>query len=389
MVAITKQRHEEVLMIGPKQQQHHGRKRRRKKHDHGGGRVKGYCGDHNHRRILRLIFIPWAVLGLAPLIWTLGSERSILRRLGLRRRQQQQQQQQQRDHGQLRHHDDGQPQRRAATHNRNNSVRPLRNITAIIMNYDRPLVLQQSSLLPTLLRHDFVTEILLLHANNATSFVYDHPKVQNIDASHMNDEIGLALRFHYCRTAATNDFVLHVDDDMEILVDDDYDDNEPNHDNDHHHPITILQRHLQDDPDRVVGRYARSYHYWRAPHRHGYANDKDVYGDAPVVLTKLLMLHRNTCHAFFRYAPLMNDLAMSSAPRWNGEDIFVNLVATHVHPLRRPNLAVRIAVREAAVVGVSHPGVSGASFWATNVHAYYRGRFWATAAQRLNDAGIL
>jgi hypothetical protein len=384
MVAITKQRHEEVLMIGQKQH-HHGRKRRRrKKHDNDGGSVERYCcGCPNNRRILRLIFIPWAVLGLGPLIWTLGSEQSILRRLGLRRRQQQQKS----DNGQQSHHDDGQPQRRTAATNGNNSGGPLRNnITAIIMNYDRPLVLQRSSLLPTLLRHEFVTEILLLHANPATFFVYDHPKVQNIDASHMNDEIGLAVRFHYCRTSAINDFVLHVDDDMEILVDDE---EQTDHDNDHHHPITILQRHLQDDPDRVVGRYARSYNYWRAPHRHGYANDKDVYGDAPVILTKLLMLHRKTCDAFFRYAPLMDDLALSSTPRWNGEDIFVNLVATHVHPLRRPNLAVNIAVREAAIVGESHPGVSGTSLWATNAHAYYRGRFWATAAQRLKDAGIL
>jgi hypothetical protein len=379
MVAITKQRHEELLVIGQKQN-HHGRKRRRRKQHDDNGNAERYCGCHNHRRILRLIFIPWAVLGLGPFIWTLGSERSILRRMGLRRRQQQ------RDNGPLRHHDDGQQPRRTASNNGKNSDSPLRNnITAIIMNYDRPLVLQRSSLLPTLLRHEFVTEILLLHANPATSFVYDHPKVQNIDASRMNDEIGLALRFHYCRTAATNDFVLHVDDDMEILVDDD---DQPDHDNDHH-PITILQRHLLDDPDRVVGRYARSYNYWRAPHRHGYANDKDVYGDAPVVLTKILLLHRKTCDAFFRYAPLMDDLALSSTPRWNGEDIFVNLVATHVHPLQRPNLAVDIAVREAAIIGASHPGVSGASLWTTNAHAYYRGQFWATAAQRLNDAGIL
>jgi hypothetical protein len=375
MVAITKQRHEELLVIGQKQN-HHGRKRRRRKQHDDNGNAERYCGCHNHRRILRLIFIPWAVLGLGPFIWTLGSERSILRRMGLRRRQQQ------RDNGPLRHHDDGQQPRRTASNNGKNSDSPLRNnITAIIMNYDRPLVLQRSSLLPTLLRHEFVTEILLLHANPATSFVYNHAKVQNIDASQMNDEIGLALRFHYCQTTATNDYVLHVDDDMEILVDDEQTDD--------HHPITIMQRHLQDDPDRVVGRYARSYNYWRAPHRHGYANDKDVYGDTPVVLTKLLMLHRKTCDAFFRYASLMDDLALSSTPRWNGEDIFVNLVATHVHPLRRPNLAVNIAVREAAIIGASHPGVSGTSLWATNAHAYYRGQFWATAAQRLEDTRIL
>jgi Glycosyl transferase family 64 domain len=318
------------------------------------------------------LIIPWAVLGVSLLIWTLVSEPSLIirrRQLGLLRRKSE---------------DDEDATTITASspsfdNNYSSSSYLLPNITVVIMNYNRPDVLQHSSLLPTLLRHPAVTEILLCHANPATSFSYDHAKVTNIDASIVNEQIGLALRFHYCRAAA-NEFVLHIDDDMEIV----------GTGGDHHQTndddaISVLQRHLARDPRRVVGHHARSYDYWRAPYRHGYRNDKGLYGPTPVVLTKFLMVHQNTCRSFFDYAYLMNDMALSSIPKWNGEDIFINLVATHInHGLL--NQAVNVSVREATLVGETHAGVSGASLLATTVHAYYRGQFWATAVQRLHDA---
>jgi Glycosyl transferase family 64 domain len=321
------------------------------------------------------LIIPWAVLGLSLLIWTLVSEPLlIMRRL----------------HQPSRHSEDEDATNSALIlpasspsfdnkHYSSSASSYLPNITVIIMNYNRPDVLQHSSLVPTLLQHPAVTEILLLHANPATAFVFEHDKIQNIDASDINDQIGLALRFHYCRKA-TNEFVLHIDDDMEIIG------NGDNHHEDD--AISILQRHLAHDPRRIVGHHARSYDYWRVPYRHGYRNDKEQYGLTPVVLTKFLMVHQKTCHLFFEYASLMDDMALSSKPKWNGEDIFINLVVSHIHD-GLLNLAVNVSVREAALIGATHAGVSGASILATSVHAYYRGQFWATAVQRLNDATMM
>ena len=83
------------------------------------------------------------------------------------------------------------------------------------MNFSRPYMIRESKLMRTLLDHPSVDEILLLHGNPKTAFEYMHPKVVNIDATVSNDEMGLSLRFYFCQLAK-NDWVIHVDDDMEF-----------------------------------------------------------------------------------------------------------------------------------------------------------------------------
>ncbi|KAK3256893.1 hypothetical protein CYMTET_33997, partial [Cymbomonas tetramitiformis] len=53
-------------------------------------------------------------------------------------------------------------------------------------------------------------------------------------------------------------------------------------------------------------------------------------GDSMIVLTKALMADRRFCRTFFEpdYAPLLEDMARSARPYWNGEDIVLSLAAT-------------------------------------------------------------
>ena len=266
------------------------------------------------------------------------------------------------------------------------------------MNYARPRMLQQSRLMPELLKHPAVDEILLCHANAKTAFHLEHPKVQNIDAVAANDQYGLALRFHYCRQAR-NEWVIHVDDDMELDGT----------------AVTALVDYMTADPHRIVGHYGRRYNFWKVPHRLGYDYATTLAGPVEVVLTKLLILERQVCDAFFRHAPLVEDdlVLPYSKPRWNGEDIFVNLVANHLYkvPWRGPynNWAIpdlhvweapnELKDDDAGAADISHNldrhysrnrtatyvwlWELGTAWWRALQHYRYRGRLWATAKARL------
>lgn len=65
-------------------------------------------------------------------------------------------------------------------------------VSVIILNEARPKTLQSSSLMPTLLQHPSVQEVVLLHTNPQSSFSWNHKKIVNIDASQEVDEMGLS-----------------------------------------------------------------------------------------------------------------------------------------------------------------------------------------------------
>ena len=285
------------------------------------------------------------------------------------------------------------------------------HITAVIMNHNRPRMLRESNLMSTLLAHDAIRQVLLCHSNPATAFDWQHDKVTNINATAANQEMGLALRFWYAATAAVNDLVLLVDDDMELA------------------PAAIdgLLRGLlwqQQQMDKhqpnhvIIGHYGRGYHYWTALLRNGY-HTRTLYGHVPVVLTKLMLLPRTLCAAFFDYeAVVWNDLVRPySRPLWNGEDIFVNCVANHLGnvpassggPYRNLALA-NLPVWEASSALDDEDTTKGAvhdvsgnmerhSIWKVGVwnwwqslckaqaHAAFRGRLWAAAVERLAKLG--
>jgi hypothetical protein len=166
----------------------------------------------------------------------------------------------------------------------------------------------------TLLSHPNVDEVLLLHANPKTAFEFVHPKVVNIDAIEHNDEMGLSLRFYFCQLAR-NEWVLHLDDDMEFTTE----------------ALNELFIEYGRNPRRIVGRFGRDLTPGNS--FNGY-NSKSRHKLTEVVLTKLMVMERDICSAFFEYAHLVwNDVILhdGEGPLWNGEDIFMSLVANHVY----------------------------------------------------------
>lgn len=276
--------------------------------------------------------------------------------------------------------------RQRASASRRSTRRPVPDfrVSVILMNYQRPRMLQSSNLLPTLTKHKQVDEIVLCHAQNRTRFSYPHSKVKNVDATAANQQWGLALRLHYCAQAKNNHVVL-VDDDQELTSD----------------ALDKLFDEFQTDPRRIVGRYGRGFTEFS-----GYRTT-DLLGRVEVVLTKLLVLEKQVCQTFIQYQSVVEDLVQFSTPLWNGEDIFVNLVANHFYNVpynRYNNYAMKLNVWEADDSLKDDNGsgdISGNanrhSLWQDGFFEYwryrqkqkahldYRSHLWKVARQRLAD----
>jgi hypothetical protein len=123
-------------------------------------------------------------------------------------------------------------------------------------------------------------------------------------------------------------------------------------------------------------------------------------------------MERCTCSAFFDYAHLVwNDIVLHNGegPLWNGEDIFMSLVANHVYgrngerKLHFNNYAMDwLDVWQAdeslkdygnGKLDISG-GMQGIRFWSwrwwqtllrRNRHYSYRGRLWQVAKYRLSE----
>jgi hypothetical protein len=265
-------------------------------------------------------------------------------------------------------------------------------VTVVVMNHNRPRMIRESQLLKTFTSHPNIDEILLCHSNPETKFDFQHEKVTNIDAVEDNNKMGLSLRFHYCSTAR-NYWVIIVDDDMELSA----------------AAVDMLLSEFAANTMRIVGHYGRNYNWYKAPYRNGY-DTHTVAGPAEVILTKIMVMERDMCAAFFRYEHLMHDLLPESSPLWNGEDIFMSLVANHEYgvPANSPSPFQNYAIAELDVWEASDKftdDTSGAADVSGNMdrhsirkdglwnwwnavrkshkHAAYRGKLWYTAKQRL------
>jgi len=264
------------------------------------------------------------------------------------------------------------------------TILPLPNqlISVILVNHSRPRMIQESSLMSTLIGHPNIGEIILLHANPKTRFEYVHDKVVNIDATNENDEMGLSLRFFFCQYAKY-EWVIQVDDDMEVSWG----------------AINKLMTEFERDPNRIVGRYGRQ--LVNSQWFHGYSS-ADTNRETEVVLTKFMILQRDICTSFFHYAPLVwEDVLEGEGPLWNGEDIFMSLVAQHVY--KQKNYAISwLDVRDAPenlkdydngrldISGGYQPSfrIWDWHWWHSllrrNRHYDYRGRLWRIAKERLS-----
>jgi hypothetical protein len=270
---------------------------------------------------------------------------------------------------------------------------PKQKISVVLMNFSRPRMIRESSMMRTLLSHPNVDEVLLLHANPKTAFEFVHPKVTNIDAVQHNNEMGLSLRFYFCQIAK-NEWVLHLDDDMEFTTE----------------ALNELIIEYERNPKRIVGRFGRD----TTPGNsfNGY-NSKDRHKSTEVVLTKLMLMERNICSAFFEYAHLVwNDVILHNGegPLWNGEDIFMSLVANHEYGKPKDGSVHNNYAMDWLNVWQADDslkdydngkydisgGMTGIQFWnwrwwqtllKRNRHYSYRGRLWRVARDRLEELG--
>ncbi len=114
-------------------------------------------------------------------------------------------------------------------------------ISVVLMNHSRPRMIKESTLVPTLLHHPSVRELVILHSNPKTAFKFVHPKVVNIDATKENDQMGLSIRFYFCQLVKS-DWVLHVDDDMEFTE----------------KTLNEMLSEFSKNTKRIVGRFGRN-----------------------------------------------------------------------------------------------------------------------------------
>jgi hypothetical protein len=268
-------------------------------------------------------------------------------------------------------------------------------VSVVVMNHNRPRMIRESQLLKTLTSHPNIEEILLCHSNPNTKFDFIHEKVTNIDAVEDNHKMGLSLRFHYCSTAR-NDWVIIVDDDMELSA----------------AAVDMLLSEFAANTKRIVGHYGRNFNLVKAPYRNGY-DTHTVAGPAEVMLTKIMVMESEMCAAFFRHEHLMHDLLPESSPLWNGEDIFMSLVANHEYGVPANGPFRNYAIAELDVWEASDKftdDTSGAAdvsgnmdrhsirkdglwnwwnaFRKSHKHAAYRGKLWSTAKQRLATLAV-
>ena len=277
---------------------------------------------------------------------------------------------------------------------------PKEKVSVILTNFNRPKLIRDSSMMRTLLSHPSIDEVLLLHANSHTAFEFVHNKVINIDAIEENEEMGLGLKYYYCQFTK-NKWVLHLDDDIEFTTD----------------ALNELFVEFGRNPRRLVGRYGRNI----SKKNKGY-EPKDVHKSAEVILSRLMVMERDTCSAFFKYSYLLwNDVILqeTEGPIWNGDDIFMSLVANHVYGLntgtrndknKLPGLYGQynnyamdwLDVWDASEDTEIAPeeryditdGFDGLGWWewrwwqnivSRNRQYAYRGRLWSIAKQRLKD----
>lgn len=275
---------------------------------------------------------------------------------------------------------------------------PPNKVSVVLMNHSRPRMIRDSTLMRTLLAHPNIDEVILLHSNPKTAFEFVHPKVVNIDATRQNDEIGLSLRFYFCQVA-TNDWVIHVDDDMEFTSS----------------TLSELLIEFGKNSKRIVGRFGRNLKPGNS--FNGYSS-ADAHKGAEVILTKFMIMERRMCSSFFEHAHLIWDdvvLNNGEGPMWNGEDIFMSLVANHEYGLGTKTRSATADGRKYNNYAMdwldvwSAPdylkdydngkldisgGMSGLRFWdwhwwqsvlRRNRHYSYRGLLWNTAKQRLME----
>jgi hypothetical protein len=182
-------------------------------------------------------------------------------------------------------------------------------ISIILLNWKRPLNIK-NKILPILEHNNMVDEIIISHGNKGTIFKYisQKKKIIHRDDSELNNKYGLSLRF-LCALTCKNKYVLFMDDD-EIIYNEE---------------IYKYYKLLVESNYGIVGKYGRKL-YKNHDNKFQY-NFHNTIGICDVILTKFMILKKQIIYDFFNYSYLVHDIQQYAKPLWNGEDIFISLIA--------------------------------------------------------------
>ena len=171
-------------------------------------------------------------------------------------------------------------------------------ITGIILNWKRPFNVAQ--IVGGWQTSSLVAEAIVWNNNPATTFHHDWATVVNT-----NQDLGLYARFA-AACLARYDCILIQDDDLEIPV----------------HSLGALYDAWRQDPAVLHGIFGRR------PKADGSYDPRDVGGgEAPVVLTRVLLASRRYASAFFDVATNFEAIQRDARPLGNGEDILFSYTA--------------------------------------------------------------
>lgn len=131
--------------------------------------------------------------------------------------------------------------------------------------------------------------------------------------------MGLSAKFYFCQLVQS-DWVLFIQDNLEFQD----------------KTLNELLVEYAKNPRRIVGKYGKDAQSGSSLYQtfyHGYSS-QDAERDVEVILSQFMVMERGMCSRFFEYSHLIwEDVVLSNGegPLWNGEDIFMSLVANHVY----------------------------------------------------------
>ncbi len=214
---------------------------------------------------------------------------------------------------------------------------PPGGVSAVIPNWERAYNLKHV-ILPLLEQCPHVDEIIISHGRPETAFDYAGERCRVV---HRRDhdaarKYGLARRF-LAAAEARNDVVLSLDDDVIVPAE----------------SLSALYDGFARDPHLIHSLYGRD------PDKNLRYCDRARFGDVTYALTGAALFPKRLANAFFDYAPLVETLVRDkSEPLWNGEDLFMSLVAVKVN--RRLNRAYPFARVELQSGGEGAPSMVSA-----------------------------
>ena len=182
-------------------------------------------------------------------------------------------------------------------------------ISLIILNWKRPDNIKKH-ILPYLENNSYIDEIIISHGREDTIFDYvsENKNVIHRYDSKLNQSLGLSLRFLAALTCQ-NKIIMFMDDD-EIIFNDD---------------IYRCYNTIKNNKNiGIIGKYGRK--LYKENNKYIY-NFHNVNGISDIILTKFMLLKKNIIYDFFYNSIYVEHLQKTAKPFWNGEDIFISLLA--------------------------------------------------------------